>query len=318
MRSSNLIRGEMYEPSREAVEIRHDGWLERIYEEYEREKQCLNQTQTAVLPALPAQVEKEGNSAEVNFQGLVNLEEQLPAAPEKATFALEKTAEQEQRERKRRELEEELARMEEQCAQAKNRLQEIEAQAQEILNEAKTKAEKFLKDAQSEREKILEEAKRLGWEDGFDAGRAEAEKQARQALEAEQQKIRNWFEDLTRQKEKWFQDREPLVVDLVSAAFSKILEIEAEERKTLIEKTVQKVLKKAQDRVAFRLHVHPDDAAWLKEKKLTDLPIVANEKIAKGGCLLETEVGSVDARRKTLVEQLEETLRHPLSREGER
>lgn len=314
MRSSNLIRGETYEPSAEAVEIRHDGWLERIHEEYEREKQYLSRSQTAVLPALPAQ----GEETDVNFQGLVDLEEQSLAATEVAVFSPEKTSDEEQRERKREELEEELARLEEQCVQAQNRLRETEARAREILNEAETKAAKVLEDARSEREKILEEAKRLGREEGFAAGRAEGEKQAREALEAEQEKFRNLFEDLIRQKEKWFQDMEPLVVDLVSAAFSKILETEAEERKTLIEKTVQKVLKKAQDRVAFRLRVHPDDAAWLKEKNLTDFPIVADEKIAKGGCLLETEAGSVDARRKTLVEQLEETLRHPVSREGER
>ena len=78
----------------------------------------------------------------------------------------------------------------------------------------------------------------------------------------------------------------------------------------------REALSKAQDRVHLKLHLNPEDLREVELQKdqlklsvgAGHLELVPDARIEKGGCLLETEAGSVDVRLPTLVSQAKEAL----------
>ncbi|HJT24578.1 MAG TPA: FliH/SctL family protein, partial [bacterium] len=83
----------------------------------------------------------------------------------------------------------------------------------------------------------------------------------------------------------------------------------------------QEVIKKAQDQVHLKLHLNPEDVEEVEAQKeqlqlsvgAGELEIVPDARIERGGCVLETEAGSVDARLSTVVEQIKGSLSEGMS-----
>ena len=74
-----------------------------------------------------------------------------------------------------------------------------------------------------------------------------------------------------------------------------------------------------QERLGWRLHVSPDDAAWLE--KLSEVsqppcPWVSDESLSSGDCFLECQEGIFDARLEAQLDKLEHTLREELENGG--
>ncbi|OHB25674.1 MAG: hypothetical protein A2X84_03315 [Desulfuromonadaceae bacterium GWC2_58_13] len=80
----------------------------------------------------------------------------------------------------------------------------------------------------------------------------------------------------------------------------------------IIHHTIVKALQASVDSDVYHVKVHPDDLAMVMEKKplmlasisgLKNITVEPDESIARGGCLVESELGEVDA---TIESQLEE------------
>ena len=85
----------------------------------------------------------------------------------------------------------------------------------------------------------------------------------------------------------------------------------------LVERVVREALQQAEDTAEVTIRVHPDDLALLRQygsELLQGLPgsgplkFVASSEVSRGGCLIQTRFGLVDARRETKLEQLQQTL----------
>jgi flagellar assembly protein FliH len=110
---------------------------------------------------------------------------------------------------------------------------------------------------------------------------------------------------------------ESLLVELVGEALHKCLQREAQERPMMVVDLSKAALQRAHDRVRLRIHLNPEDVEQVNAAKSQlqlsvgagDLELVPDGRIEKGGCLLETEAGSVDARLGTLASQAQEALK---------
>jgi flagellar assembly protein FliH len=80
-----------------------------------------------------------------------------------------------------------------------------------------------------------------------------------------------------------------------------------------VEKVVREALEQVQDTSEIAVQIHPDDFALLRKQKsplLKDLPetgplrFVASAEVSRGGCIVQTRFGIVDALRETKIEQL--------------
>jgi flagellar assembly protein FliH len=80
-----------------------------------------------------------------------------------------------------------------------------------------------------------------------------------------------------------------------------------------VEKVVREALEQVQDTAEIAVQLHPDDFALLRKHKsplLKDSPetgslrFVASAEVSRGGCIVQTRFGVVDALRETKLEQL--------------
>jgi flagellar assembly protein FliH len=190
-------------------------------------------------------------------------------------------------------------------------------EANDIVAKAKEEAEKeiqIVKDTTAENghREGLERGKR----EGFDQGREEGRR-------TYDELVRKWnglLEGIASERKKLIGELQPLLVDLVSKALTLCLKKEAEKSSHLVLGLAEEVLKKAQDRVRLRLHLNPADIAEVEDQKARlqlsvgagSLELMPDARIEKGGCVLETEAGSVDARLSTVVSRIKESLQSEL------
>ncbi|HEX4343117.1 MAG TPA: FliH/SctL family protein [Verrucomicrobiae bacterium] len=85
----------------------------------------------------------------------------------------------------------------------------------------------------------------------------------------------------------------------------------------LVESVVREALQQVEDTAGITIQLHAADFALLRKhnsKILTGLPetgplkFVGSAEVTRGGCLVQTRFGLVDARRETKLEQLQQTL----------
>lgn len=85
----------------------------------------------------------------------------------------------------------------------------------------------------------------------------------------------------------------------------------------MVEASVHEAIARLEDTGAFTIHLHPEDFALLQQ---VNSPLLLEQaggermrfdctpEVSRGGCVVETRFGSVDARRETKLELLSESL----------
>jgi flagellar assembly protein FliH len=210
-------------------------------------------------------------------------------------------------------------------AEEKVRIIELNARknAYEVVEKARWEADEILKIAREESEKesgaIRETAREQGREEGFDkgyqAGFVEGKIAGKNSYSDMIKNLNGLMESLTSERKKLVGDLQPMLVELVGEALKRCLNQEAE-KGGLIVQFAREALLKAQDRVQLKLHLNPDDMAEIeahkKQLQLTvgagEMELIADARVERGGCLLETEGGTVDVRLNTVVDQVKESL----------
>lgn len=186
-------------------------------------------------------------------------------------------------------------------------------EANDLITKAKEEIEKEI---QQLKEKASEEGKKEGFEKGqlggFEKGREEGQQNYSDA-------IKKWDGLLTEtlsERRRLLGDFQPLLVELVGEALYQCLKKEGKRNSQLVIEMVREVLKKAQDRVLLKLHLNPEDVDEVEGQKeklqlsvgAGEIEVVPDARIERGGCVLETEAGSVDGRLSTIVGQVKDSL----------
>jgi len=85
----------------------------------------------------------------------------------------------------------------------------------------------------------------------------------------------------------------------------------------MVESTVREALRQAEDSAEIIIQLHPDDLALLRQHQaeiLNGLPdsgpmrFSHSSEVGRGGCVIQTRFGLIDARRETKIEQLRQSL----------
>ncbi len=140
-------------------------------------------------------------------------------------------------------------------------------------------------------------------------------KETESALRSEVAEVVGRFESAVKQinvdRRTLLREAESEVIRLAIAVAGRIVHAHIKADEQVVRETVSRALTLAADRETIVVRVHPDDkhvieeqrATWLAELESSrSLDIRADERIARGGCIVETESGNVDAR---IDEQLE-------------
>lgn len=85
----------------------------------------------------------------------------------------------------------------------------------------------------------------------------------------------------------------------------------------MVDATVREALRQAEDTAEINIQLHPEDLALLHHHQspiLNGLPetgplrFSSSAEVSRGGCIIQTRFGLIDARRETKIEQLRQSL----------
>ena len=181
--------------------------------------------------------------------------------------------------------------------------------------DAKGKAEKILTQAQSEATRIRNEAKRV-----LEDAKAKRVKSVKKGYaEGESKGLAQVTEkliQLQRLREQFYEQAEPEVIRLVTTIAEKVIGQIVEENPKLIRSVVKKALERSLgDRIVVRVNPEDYKVVTAQDSEFRDvidrtkrITFRQDDTIAKGGCVVETEVGTIDAQIETQLRAIRKAL----------
>ena len=190
---------------------------------------------------------------------------------------------------------------------------DAQAQADEIIANAKSEAEKIIQDAHLEEQKIKDDAKQDGFKQGHDYCYSAGESEIERLVE----RLRKMVEALMLRREEILKETEQQIVELVILMTRKVVKIISETQKTAIMSNILAALKKVKSRGNVILHVNLEDLKlasanadeFIKRvENIQGITVVEDSTVEKGGCVVETDFGAIDARISSQLSELEEKI----------
>ncbi|MBP5520207.1 MAG: flagellar assembly protein FliH [Treponema sp.] len=187
---------------------------------------------------------------------------------------------------------------------------DAENEANQILEKAKAEAEKIVSEAQIQHDKLVADAQNQGFEqgqkEGFEQGSAEVERLI--------ERMHKILEAVMQRREEILQDTESQIVELVILMARKVIKILSENQKNVIMANTIAALKKVKTRGNVTLRVNIEDVklttAHADEfiqhvENIQGVTVQEDSSVEKGGCIVETDFGAIDARISSQLTELE-------------
>jgi flagellar assembly protein FliH len=244
-------------------------------------------------------------------------------------------------ERYRRETEEEVNRM---IAEAQAKVQKIQEEGkqaafkelQDAREEIKAEMEKFRRDSEREIERGKFEAEKMikdaelkvseieheAYKKGYEAGREEGYKEGQAEVMRLIDRLGTIVSTAVDIREDIIGSSEKLMTEMILMIARKVIKDEIVERREVVINNIKDALKRVKDRDRVDIRVnfadldmttaHKDELIKMMES-LKKVNIYEDSRVERGGCIIETDVGAVDARISTQLDTIEEAIRNTSS-----
>ena len=194
-------------------------------------------------------------------------------------------------------------------------------QAQIIKNDAEQNAAEIIKNAQEEASKIVEDArieqetlKSNSRAEGYNQGREEGFAEGKGEVERLVERTHKILEGVMARREEILTETEQQIVELVILMTRKVVKIISENQKSVVMANVLQALKKVKTRGDVTIRVNMDDvkltsahtADFIKQvENIQGITVLEDSTVDKGGCVVETDFGAIDARIQNQLSELE-------------
>jgi flagellar assembly protein FliH len=206
---------------------------------------------------------------------------------------------------------------------------DIKARCDEHVERVREQTRRMIVEAHAEAEAIREKARAAGHAEGRTAGHkqaegeiaaridAEAEKRTRAAVASAVPAVQVAAESLAAERERWLAEWETLGIRLAVAIAERILRAEVAARPEHVASLVRQTLQMAAGEPEIHLHLHPEDATFITARANEILPavtsagrptVVTDEGVSRGGCVVRTVHGEIDARLETQLARIADEL----------
>ena len=200
-------------------------------------------------------------------------------------------------------------------------LADIHAEAETVLASAQAEAAELVEDARIQAEALREAA----WQEGFHQGKLEA----RAAVETEmrvdwagrQDALRAEMDtiaaDIAAAREALWRSQESEMVALALDIARQVIKTEVTQNPAVVHAVIANALRRITDKENVRVRVSVADAPRVKEARedlmeiidgLRFIEIVADRRVGDGGCVIETNAGTIDAKIETQLAEVARAL----------
>lgn len=203
--------------------------------------------------------------------------------------------------------------------------EDLQKRCDDYVDKVRTQTQKMIIDAQAETESIrkqaFEEAKQAGYEEGMrnseqeieQRAAARADQMASEKLNTVLPAMRTACEELSREHDRWLRNWESTAIELSVRIAEKLLRQELTNRPDTAVEMIRAALELATGSSHIELRLNPRDQELLgthAEDVIKSMAacsattIIADESISRGGCVVSTQHGVVDAKIETLLARI--------------
>ncbi|HEY9764749.1 MAG TPA: FliH/SctL family protein [Chroococcales cyanobacterium] len=190
-------------------------------------------------------------------------------------------------------------------------VQQAEMVAAQLVAEAEAKATQTILDVENNRQDILNELEQQGYAQGYQEGRSQADLEGAEV-------VSEAIETLNKVRMAYplaIKDNEENLLKLAIQIAERIIQEEIAMKPEICVKMLEAAIRKVSDLEHVVIKANEEDLPFLLEhedrfremlKNVKNLEFAASKKVARGGVLIETTAGSVDASISTQLSVLKE------------
>lgn len=182
--------------------------------------------------------------------------------------------------------------------------------AEKIIQDAKDEAERIIKSAESQEEIIKNRSSQEGYDNGYKDGFKSGEDEQNRLVE----RIHKIIETIMTRRQEILKETEAQIVELVVLMTRKVVKVISENQKSVIANNILAALNKVKSRGEVILRVNMEDAKIATQnlmeftkrvENVSKITIIEDSSIEKGGCIVETDFGEIDATIQSQLHEIE-------------
>lgn len=182
-----------------------------------------------------------------------------------------------------------------------------------ILEEARREAELIIAEARSQAGEI----ERTAREKAVQEARASASAELAAALEPLRTQLARTIEEVSEVREQIASYAERELVQLAIEIARKIVRREVRVDRDIVISLARVALARMHNRALAIVHLHPDDYQYVHSHRdrlgtANTVKLIEDASVSRGGCLIETDLGDVDARLEHQFSEIERGFFHDL------
>lgn len=185
-------------------------------------------------------------------------------------------------------------------------------EAQNLLQESARRARELVAAAQQRVTEIEDAAQARGHETGLEHGREAAQAELAEAVAA----MHELVENVRQQRHTIIESAEPEIVKLAMTIGERIVHEQISVDPNIVIESVRHALTRLVGREVVTLRVHPADLETIRQHRdaiaasndVEHLRVVEDQRVDRGGVVIETEAGTIDAKITTQLREARRTL----------
>jgi flagellar assembly protein FliH len=196
--------------------------------------------------------------------------------------------------------------------QAQTVLDEAALGAESLLADAHDRARALIEDAAARADAIAQDARRRGHDEGFHAGREAADAEMNDMLVT----MRGLLEMARVERHKLIEEAEPELVRLAIGIAERVLHQQVALDRGVVVEMAKTAIGRLIERDSVTVRVNPADLERMREHRdelmalsdIRNLRLVQDKRVDRGGVVVETDAGTIDARVGTQLEEARKIL----------
>ena len=190
---------------------------------------------------------------------------------------------------------------------------EAEDEAAAVTAEAKQEAEEMTAKVEMDVAEIRKKAEEEGCEKGRESGYAEGAAEVERLVE----QLHSIIDKTIEKRNEIIDESETQVINLVIMIARKVVKVISENQKNVVINNVIQALRKLKSRGEVLIKVNLADVDLTSEhikdfmrmvENIRSVTVVEDSTVDKGGCIIETDFGEIDARISSQLHEIEEKI----------
>jgi flagellar assembly protein FliH len=188
-----------------------------------------------------------------------------------------------------------------------------EDESERIRREAEAESGKIRSQAAEERDKVFAEARGSGYAEGREAGWKEGMVESQRLVD----RLHKILDAAIEKRQEIIDEAETQLIDLVLLISRKVVKVISENQKNVVINNIVQALRKLKSRgdVAIRVNLadldltteHVKDFMRMAEN-VKSITVLEDSSVDKGGAVIETDFGQIDARISSQLREIEEKI----------